>query len=94
MDTAALADAIPGNRIVFSTPPAHVIGETELRRLDADAIVIDVASAPYGVDFEAAKRIGRRAWLEPKLPGRYCPYSAALALKKAVLRAEGEEFHD
>lgn len=94
VDTAALADAIPGNRVVFSTPPARVIGEAELKRLDEDAIVIDVASAPYGVDFEAAKRLGKRAQLEPKLPGRYCPYSAALALKKAIVRAEGEGFND
>lgn len=94
VELEALADALPGKRIVFSTPPAPVLGADLLERTDEDVLIIDVASAPYGVDLAAAERLGRRAWLEPKLPGRYCPYSAALALLKAIVRAEGEHFHE
>ena len=42
-----------------------------------------------GVDLEAAQALNLRAWREPKLPGRYCPYSAARALMRAIFRAGG-----
>lgn len=90
-DTAELEEALPGKQIVFSTPPARVLDEKRLRRLDEDAMVIDLSSAPYGVDVEAARRLGVRAWREPGLPGRYCPWSAAGAILRAIERAEMEE---
>ena len=37
--------------------------------LDEVARVIDLMSAPYGVDLDAARRMGMRAWREPGLPG-------------------------
>ena len=37
----------------------------------------------------AAQSLGLQAWREPKLPGRYCPYSAALAMLRALRRAGG-----
>lgn len=70
--------------VVFSTPPEMVMGESELRMINPRALVIDLASPPYGVDLEAAKALGIRAWREPGLPGRYCPESAGRALLRAV----------
>ena len=88
VSTYDLAGAMPGKQIVFSTPPCRVLGEEALRRADADALILDLSSPPYGVDLDAARALGLRAWREPKLPGRYCPFSAARALMRAVLRAE------
>ena len=53
----------------------------------------DVRRVLYGVDVEAAHRLGLRAWREPGLPGRYCPESAALAIAAAFekLRKGGNE---
>ena len=56
-----------------------------------DAMIIDLSSAPYGVDLDAAREMSLRAWREPKLPGRYCPFSAARALLRAIIRAERTE---
>jgi dipicolinate synthase subunit A len=42
-------------------------------------VVIDIASAPGGVDFEAAKQLGIAAKLCPGLPGKYSPRSAGEA---------------
>lgn len=84
-----IKDVIGNRRIVFSTPPFSVIGARELRRADSRTMIVDLASAPYGVDLAAAEQLGLRAWREPKLPGRYCPYSAARALQRAIHRAEG-----
>ena len=80
-------------RLVFSTPPFPVLQEAELARAGRDACIIDLSSPPYGVDVEAAHRLGLRAWREPGLPGRYCPESAALAIAAAFekLRKGGNE---
>ena len=51
-----------------------------------NALIMDLASPPYGVDLHAAWNLGLRAWREPGLPGRYCPESAARALARAILR--------
>jgi len=89
--TYELKDALRGKQVVFSTPPHPVLGERELRCAERDALIIDLASPPYGVDLEAAQSMGLRAWREPGLPGRYCPFSAAWALQRSIRRAEKEE---
>ncbi|MBQ9951867.1 MAG: hypothetical protein IJO98_06990 [Clostridia bacterium] len=88
VSTYRLAESVGGKEIIFSTPPERVLTETELKHADPGAMVIDLSSAPFGVDLEAARRLNLRAWREPKLPGRYCPFSAARALLQAILRAE------
>lgn len=87
--TYELASALAGKQIVFSTPPSRVLGKAELRAMEPDALLIDLSSPPYGVDLDAAWELGIRAWREPGLPGRYCPFSAARALMRAIVRAEG-----
>lgn len=85
-----LTDVLPGQRIIFSTPPAMFMDQIALRSVDRDAMIIDLASPPYGVDLEAAQAFNLHAWREPGLPGRYCPLSAARAIYNAVLRWEEE----
>ena len=80
----ALAEA----GLVFSTPPAMVLDAKALESARPDAMVVDLASPPYGVDLHAAWARGLRAWREPGLPGRYCPESAARALLRAITRRE------
>lgn len=72
--------------LIFSTPPALMLDEEKLSKTNRNAIIIDLASPPYGVDLAAAWKLGLRAWREPGLPGRYCPLSAAEALLKAMKR--------
>ena len=93
VETAALSGALSGKRLIFSTPPFPVLQEAELARAGREACIIDLSSPPYGVDVEAAHRLGLRAWREPGLPGRYCPESAALAIAAAFekLRKGGNE---
>lgn len=91
VSTYQIADALPGKQIIFSTPPCRVLGEHELKRADPDAMILDLASPPYGVDLDTARSLSLRAWREPKLPGRYCPFSAARALFNAIQREERKE---
>lgn len=85
-----LSEALKGRRFIFSTPPAQLIGPELLDVIDRDALIIDLASPPYGVDMDAALERGLHAIREPGLPGRYCPVSAARAILNAVLRWEAD----
>ena len=88
VDTRRIAEDLPGHRVIFNTAPAMVLDHAALRSVDADAMILDLASPPYGVDLPAAWQLGLRAWREPGLPGRCCPRSAALALLRAIERRE------
>lgn len=79
-----MLESLPAQNIVFSTPPERVLSERELARLKHGALLVDLSSAPYGVDLKAAQLMGLSAWREPGLPGRYCPESAGRALLDAI----------
>lgn len=78
---------ISGMDFVFSTAPAMVIDKNALKNARKNAVIIDLASPPYGVDIEAAAECGARAWREPGVPGRYCSENAARAIFDGLTRA-------
>ncbi|MEO6032400.1 MAG: dipicolinate synthase subunit DpsA [Burkholderiaceae bacterium] len=47
--------------MLFSSVPQRVVGRNVLERLRPDALIIDLAAPPGGVDFEAAKELGLKA---------------------------------
>lgn len=94
VSTYRMPEAVRDKQIIFSTVPERVLDETALRYAEPDAMIIDLASAPFGVDLETARALNLRAWREPRLPGRYCPFSAARALLQAIIRAERNEMYD
>lgn len=94
VSTYRMPEAVRGKQMIFSTAPERVLDESALKYAEPDALIIDLASAPFGVDLDAARALNLRAWREPKLPGRYCPFSAARALLQAIIRAERMENHD
>ena len=89
-DAADIGPALPGHKLIFNTAPRLMLDAATLPGADRDAMLIDLASPPYGIDLHAAWALGLRAWREPGLPGRYCPQSAAQALLSAIER-QGEE---
>lgn len=91
---ADMPKALPEMDIIFSTPPAMVLDAEALATVNPCALVIDLASLPFGVDLRAAWKRGIRAWREPGLPGRYCPESAGQAILDAMLRHEGRLCND
>ena len=75
---------VHGYSFIFNTIPAMVFDAGLGARMARDAVVIDIASAPGGVDFEACALHGVRARLCPGLPGRYSPLSSARILYEAL----------
>ena len=57
----------------------------KLAQFKPDAVVIDIASAPGGVDFDTCRKHAVRAKLCPGLPGIYSPMTSARILCQAVM---------
>lgn len=81
-----LAYHVPRADFIFNTVPALILTESLLQLTRPDVVIIDIASAPGGVDFGAAERLGRKAILAPSLPGRVAPRSAGQMLGRLLPR--------
>ncbi|WP_148509840.1 dipicolinate synthase subunit DpsA [Hungatella hathewayi] len=70
---------------IFNTIPAMVLDSVLLEAAKPEAAIVDIASAPGGVDFETCRHLGIPAKLCPGLPGVYAPMSSAEILYEAVM---------
>lgn len=86
-----IAQACAQADVVFNTVPARILSEAALERMDSQALLIELASPPYGADPEAAKRLNVRMAVESGLPGRYAPLDAGAALFEALQRRCGAD---
>lgn len=77
--------------ILFNTVPAHVMTREFLLGLERDTLLVDLASAPFGVADcdvrEATAKNGLRYLRAPSLPGSYAPRSAGEIIAECVLDA-------
>lgn len=71
---------------IFNTIPAPILNQKQISLLRPDVTIIDIASAPGGVDFPACQSLKICARLCPGLPGIYGPKAAAEILSKAILK--------
>ena len=71
--------------VVFNTVPAKLLGCTALSLLKKGTPVIDLASKPGGVDFEAARTIGTNVIWALSLPGKTAPVTAGEIICSTVL---------
>ena len=78
--------------LVINTVPARVLDAQRLSELKEGCLVIDLASKPGGVDFEAARQLKVKVIHALSLPGRVAPVTAARAVWVTIcniLREEG-----
>lgn len=79
-------ESLPKAEVVVNTIPALILDGNLLKLLKQDVYVADIASAPGGVDFEAAVELGIKAELLPALPGIVAPKTAASYLAQFIKR--------
>lgn len=77
--------------VIFNTIPSVVFDAQTLSLVAESALVVDLASAPYGVDFEAAKRLNIKTILASGLPGKVAPQTAGIIIKNAIYQMIREE---
>ena len=75
-----------GYDCIINTVPVEVIGVRDINFIPEGTLIIDLASAPYGVDIEAARKRGLRLTRAVSLPGKYAPESAAAIIADSVVR--------
>lgn len=81
-----LAEAVAEARVIINTVPAPVLDATALRRVGEGAYVLDLASPPGGVDWEAARRFAVDGEVLAGVPGRLLPGPAGRAVAACVAR--------
>lgn len=77
---------------VFNTIPAEILNAEVIKKMSRSTIIIDLAQAPGGTDFNYARDLNIKALYCPGLPGRVAPLSAAEVLKEAVLNISMAHF--
>lgn len=75
--------------IVFNTVPSRVLLYSYLAVLPADAVVIELASSPGGIDKSAADMLGVTVINAQGLPGKYAPRTAGQILHDTVTELAG-----
>lgn len=86
----ALFGALDRFDVIIGTIPAPVLTEPLLALVRKDALLLELASAPGGIDAAAAHERGLRYIRAPGLPAKYAPERAAVILRDAVYAAAAE----
>ena len=73
-----------GYDLVVNTVPSMVLREAELADMKPDALIIDMASKPGGVDTQAAARLNRKVVRALALPGKTAPVTAGGIIKDTI----------
>jgi len=71
--------------VICNTVPAKVITESVLKKIRKEALILDLASKPGGIDWESAQKLGRRVVWALSLPGKTAPVTAGEIIAKTIL---------
>lgn len=68
---------------IFNTVPAKVLDESILEKVKS-SVIIELASAPYGLDFTTAENLGIKVIKAGGLPGKMFPETAGKILYEVI----------
>ena len=80
----SLKDTLSSFDYIFNSIPALVLDAYLLSKVSKDAVIIDIASAPGGLDYQKAKELGLNASLCLGIPGKVSPKASAQILADQV----------
>lgn len=90
--TSEIADHIDKFSIIFNTVPHRIYSDDTVKMMKKDALYIELASAPYGVDFDSLSRAEIRYINAPSLPAKVAPVTAAKNILNTITEIIREEF--
>ncbi len=82
-----------GYDIIYNTVPSWLFDRDFLDRVDKKTFIIELASAPGGIDVCAAKELGSNVLWAASLPGKYAPESAGKLIGDCVNRIIEKEVY-
>ena len=77
--------------VIFNTVPAWIIDEKIVEKMPTKTLIIDLASAPGGVDIQAARQKGLTVIWALSLPGKNSPFTAGEIIAQTVKQILLEE---
>lgn len=90
VQTSELGEIIGEYDIVFNTIPAVILDFKLLSKVREDALIIDLASRPGGVDFDSAGELGKKVIRALSLPGKVAPHTAGEIMKETIINILNE----
>lgn len=89
---SSLTDLPSDIDVIFNTVPSWIFDRAVLEVVPPRTLIVDLASAPGGIDPTAARELGRRIVVALSLPGKYAPVSAGRLIGEHIVeifRLEG-----
>ena len=86
VDYKALAQALGCADVLFNTVPQVILDKTNLRHVNKQCVLIDMASRPFGIDYDASKEEKLDVVWAPSLPGKVAPVTAAKYMQETIYR--------
>jgi len=77
--------------VIFNTIPAKILDRELLNYVNSDSLIIDLASKPGGIDFGAAKELGKNVIWALSLPGKTAPITAGNIIYETICEIITEE---
>ena len=71
--------------LIINTVPAVILDKNFLKAVSKDTLIIDLASMPGGVDFEAANKLNKKVIHALSLPGKVAPVTSGEIIAKAIM---------
>ena len=84
-----LSSAVKGKDRIIISVPSVIFDKSVLK--NTKGLIIDLASKPGGVDFEAAKELGSRVVWALSLPGKTAPVTAGYIIARTITNILSEQ---
>lgn len=78
--------------LIFNTVPHRIFTDEAISAMSSGCLYIELASAPYGIDFDCASAAGITLINAPSLPAKVAPVTAAKNIKNTIFHIIREEF--
>jgi dipicolinate synthase subunit A len=92
VETAAVGSVVGDYDFIVNTVPSRVLGASRLPNIRRDALLLDLASKPGGIDFAAAAKLGVHAVWALSLPGEVAPVTSGAVIRDTlynIMREKG-----
>lgn len=77
--------------LIFNTVPAMILDSSCLKGAKSDCILMELASAPGGIDGNTVKKYSLQMTVERGLPGKVAPETSARSIRDAIYRILNEQ---
>jgi dipicolinate synthase subunit A len=82
---SAMSSLLPSFQFIFNTIPSLILDQNNLSLVHPQAVIIDISSAPGGVDFNYASSIKLKAKLCLGIPGKISPRTSSDILVTEII---------